>query len=89
MVDIDLDDSLSVTVSATPSDACAYTIVYDGEELTQYETSADPRTIGGQIGLRNVVCRHVPSYDKSEIEKRLAAEVSNHERALVEELGRR
>lgn len=89
MVVIDIDESLSVTVTAGEAKPCAYAVVYRDEEITQYETSADPRTIGGRIGLRNVVCQRIPDYDRAVIEEKLSVEISEHTDALTEELGAR
>lgn len=89
MVAVDLDESLSVVVEPGESKPCAYAVVHDGEEVARYETSADPRTTAGRIGLRNVVCRHAPGYDKSAVGEELSAAFSEHEDALAEELGTR
>lgn len=68
---------------------CAYTVVYDGDERTRYETSADPRTIGGVISCRNVVCKHVSDYDKETVGEQIETAFNEHEAALIEELGPR
>lgn len=87
MVVIDLDDSLSVEMTTGASKPCSYTVVYEGEEVAQYETSADPRTAGGCVGLRNVVCRHVDDYDKATVNEQLSTEISAHAEALFKEFG--
>lgn len=89
MVVIDIDESLSVTVTAGTEKPCAYAVIYREEEITRYETSADPRTIGGRIGLRNIVCRRVPDYDRAVVDEKLSVEISDHAEALTEELGAR
>ncbi len=87
VVAIDIDESLAVTMTEGASKPCAYTIVYKGEEVTQYETSADPRTIGGRIGLRNVICKRVPDYEKAAIDEALSEEIPKHTERLTEALG--
>lgn len=87
MVLLELDESLSVTVTKRPPNSCAYTVVYEGEQVAQYETSADPRTTGGHVSLRNVVRRNVPGYEKTAVGERLAAVIEKHTDALAEELG--
>jgi hypothetical protein len=89
MVVIDVDESLSVTLTMGTSKPCSYTVVYEDEEVTQYETSADPRTAGGRVGLRNVICNRVPDRDKTVIDEKLSAEISEHAEALAEEFGPR
>ena len=89
MVVLELDDSLSVTIARNPPDRCVYTVIHGGEEVARYETSADPRTAGGRVGLRNVVRRNVPGYGKSAIEGLLAAEIEERADELAEELGPR
>jgi hypothetical protein len=84
-----LDDALSVTVERTPSERCAYTVVHDGESVAEYETSADPRTAGGHVSLRNVVYRNVAGYEKGAVGDLLAAAVEANEDALTAELGPR
>lgn len=85
----ELDESLSVMVTGASSNTVAYTVVHEGEEVARYETSADPRTIGGRIGLRNVVCRHVPDADKEAVEERLTTAFADREDELADELGPR
>lgn len=71
------------------SKPCRYTVVYEDEEITQYETSADPRTAGGRVGLRNIIAKHVPNWEKEEVDKTLSAKISENAEALTEELGPR
>jgi len=89
MVELTVDQSLSVTVTRNQSDRCVYTIVFEGDEVVQYDTSADPRTDGGRIGLRNVIRRNVPGYETSVIDSRLIAEIETNAEALMDELGTR
>lgn len=89
MVVIDLDDSLSVEMTTGTSKPCRYTVVYEGEEVTQYETSADPRTAGGRIGLRNIIAKHVPNWEKNVVDETLSVEISEHTEDLSEEFGPR
>lgn len=89
MVEIELSEGVSVRLMRGESKPCRYVVVHGGEAVADYETSADPRTAGGRIGLRNVVCRHVPELDKQEAEDRLAAGLDAHEAALAEEFGPR
>lgn len=89
VVVIDLDESLSVTMTTGTSKPCSYTIIYQGEEVAQYETSADPRTTGGRVGLRNIVCRRVPNYDKAVVDEQLTTSIAEHAEALTEEFGSR
>ena len=63
--------------------------MHDGEQVAQYETSADPRTAGGRVGLRNIVCRHVSDVDKNAIDERLSTEISQNTEALLNEFGSR
>lgn len=72
VVEIDLGESLPVVVTAGEAKPCRYVVVHEGDAVTSYETSADPRTAGGRIGLRNVVCRHVPELEKAVVADRLA-----------------
>lgn len=88
-VTLALDDALSVTVALTPSDRCAYTVVHEGEPVVEYETSADPRTAGGHVSLRNVVYRNVSGYEKATVGDLLTTAVEASEAALTEELGPR
>ncbi len=71
------------------SKPCRYTVIYEGKEVAQYETSADPRTAGGRVGLRNVVCRHVEDYDKGMVNEQLSTEISEHAEAVAKEFGSR
>ena len=89
VVVIDLDESLSVSMTAGTSKPCAYAVVHEGEEVARYETSADPRTTGGRVGLRNVVCKRVPDYDKAVVDERLSAGIAEHTEELTEEFGPR
>jgi hypothetical protein len=89
MVVIALDDSLSVEMTTGTSKPCRYTVVYENEEITQYETSADPRTAGGRVGLRNIIAKHVPNWEKEAIDETLSAGISAHAEALTEEFGPR
>ena len=89
MVVIDVDESLSVEMTTGTSKSCSYTVVSEDEEVTQYETSADPRTAGGRVGLRNIIAKHVPNWEKKVIDEKLSAEISDHEKALAEEFGPR
>ena len=89
VVELVLTESLSVRLTAGTSKPCAYEVVHEGETVASYETSADPRTTGGRVGVRNVVCRHVPAAEKATVEERLAAAVSDREADLTEELGPR
>ncbi len=91
MVEIRLDESLSVVMNAGTEKPCAYSVHYDGKEIVQYETSGDPRTVGGRIGLRNIIHRRVPDdrYDKEGIGERLSAAIADQEAELTEELGPR
>lgn len=88
MVVIDLDESLSVEMTSGTPKPCKYTVVYEGEEITQYETSADPRTAGGRLGLRNIIAKHVP-WEKEVVDETLSAGIPEHAEALTEEFGPR
>lgn len=89
MVVLELDDSLSVTVVRGEGDRCVYTVVRDGEQYAQYDTSADPRTTAGQVGLRNVIRRNVAGYEKSDVSERLQSALDERAAALTDELGER
>ena len=89
MVVLEVDGSLSVAVTRAAERRCAYAVVYEGEEVARYETSADPRTTGGRVGLRNVVCTNVPDYEKAAVGERLAVAVDENAGELAEELGSR
>lgn len=89
VVVINLDESLSVQMTTGTSKPCSYTVVYEGAEVVQYETSVDPRTAGGRVGLRNVVCQRVPNYDKAVVDEELSAGIAEYEDALTEEFGPR
>ena len=89
VVVIDLDGSLSVEMTTGTSKSCSYTVVYEDEEVTQYETSADPRTAGGRVGLRNIIAKHVPNWEKEVVDETLSAGMSEHAEALTEEFGPR
>ncbi len=69
------------------SKPCRYTVIYEGEEVVQYETSADPRTAGGRVGLRNIICRHMADYDKVMVNEQLSTEISEHVEAVANEFG--
>lgn len=89
MVVIELEESIAVEMTTGDSKPCKYTVMHDGEQVSQYETSADPRTAGGRVGLRNIVCRHVSGVDKNAIDERLSAEISKNAEALSNEFGAR
>lgn len=89
VVVVGLDESLSVELTAGTTKPCAYTVVYEDEEIAQYETSADPRTIGGRVSLRNVICRRVPDREKSEVDTTLSVEIETYAAELAEEFGPR
>ncbi|GAA0251087.1 hypothetical protein ACFFQF_22255 [Haladaptatus pallidirubidus] len=89
MVVIELEESIFVEMTTGDSKPCNYTIMHDGEQVAQYETSADPRTAGGRVGLRNIVCRHVSDVDKNAIDERLSIEISQNAEALSNEFGSR
>ena len=89
MVVIELEQSISVEMTTGDSKPCKYTVMHDGEQVAQYETSADPRTAGGRVGLRNIVCRHVSDVDKNAIDERLSTEISQNTEALLNEFGSR
>lgn len=90
MVEIRVDESLSVVITTGTEKPCAYSVRYDDEEIVRYEPSGDPRTAGGRLGLRNVVYRRVPDdrYDKEDIGEQLAARIAE-QTELTEELGPR
>ncbi len=89
MVVIELEGSVSVEMTTGDSKPCKYTVMCEGEQVAQYETSADPRTAGGRVGLRNIVCRHVSGVDKNAIDERLSTEISQNAEALSNEFGSR
>lgn len=89
MVVIELEKSIFVEMTTGDSKPCKYTVMHDGEQVAQYETSADPRTAGGRVGLRNIVCRHVSDVDKNAIDERLSTEISQNTEALLNEFGSR
>ncbi|ELY98552.1 hypothetical protein [Natrialba aegyptia] len=89
MVVVELKGSISVEMTTGDSKPCKYTVMYEGEQVAQYETSADPRTTGGRIGLRNIVCRHVSGVDKNAIDEWLSTEISQNAEALSNEFGTR
>lgn len=80
---------MSVEMTIGTSKPCRYTVIYEGEDVAQYETSADPRTAGGRVGLRNVICRHVAEYDKAMVNRQLSTEISEHAEAVANEFGPR
>ncbi|RRJ34071.1 hypothetical protein EIK79_00810 [Halocatena pleomorpha] len=87
MIIIELEESIFVEMTTGDSKPCKYTIMHDGEQVAQYETSADPRTAGGRVGLRNIVCRHISSVDKDAIDERLSTEISKNAEPLSNEFG--
>ncbi len=89
MVSITLTESIVVEMTAGETKPCKYVIFHDGERISQYETSADPRTAGGQVGLRNIIYRHVSDVDKDEIAEQVSNGISNSEAAISEEFGSR
>lgn len=89
MVVLTVDESLSVTVTAGTSKPCAYVVAHEDEEIARYETSADPRTLGGRVGLRNIICRRLPNYEKTTVDETLSTRIAEHTTALTEELGPR
>ncbi|MFC7192728.1 hypothetical protein [Halocatena marina] len=86
VVVVELDGSISVELTSGDSKPCSYTVIHEGEQVAQYETSADPRTAGGRIGLRNIICRHVSGVEKSAINDQLSTEISKNAEALSNEL---
>ena len=89
MVVVELDESISVELMSGDSKPCSYTVIHKGEQVAQYETSADPRTAGGRVGLRNIICRHVSGVEKNAINEQLSTELSKKAEALSKEFGSR
>lgn len=89
MVVVELEESISVEMTTGDSKPCKYAVIYEGEQVAQYETSADPQTAGGRVGLRNIICRHVSGVDKNAIDERLSTEISKNAEALSNEFGSR
>ncbi|WP_231189547.1 hypothetical protein [Haladaptatus sp. DYF46] len=87
MVVVELEKSIAVEMTTGDSKPCKYTVMHDGEQVAEYETSADPRTAGGRVGLRNIVCRHVSDVNKNVIDERLSTEISQSAEALSNEFG--
>jgi hypothetical protein len=81
MVVLELDNEVSIVAEKGTEKRFAYSLISGGEELLQYETSADIRKPAGLIGVRNVVFRHT-NLEKSEIERRLNEELSRHQDRL-------
>ena len=86
VVVVELDESISVELMSGDSKPCSYTVIHEGEQVAQYETSADPRTAGGRIGLRNIICRHVSCVEKNAINEQLSTAISKNAEALSNEL---
>jgi hypothetical protein len=82
VVELELDEQVSVSVEIGTEKPCAYAVLSDGEEVARYETSADIRKPAGRVGVRNVVFRHVSGYEKAEIETRLLDELSRKRGAI-------
>lgn len=88
-ISLSVDESLSVEVTAGDEQPFRYAVVSDGETVATYRTRADLRTRAGQLGLRNVICRHVPDAEKAAVEEQLAAAVAERSAALAAEFGDR
>ena len=86
VVVVELDESISVELTSGDSKPCSYTVIHEGKQVAQYETSADPRTAGGRVGLRNIICRHVTDVEKNAINDQLSTEISKNTEALSNEL---
>ncbi len=89
VVSIELTGSIVVEMTTGESKPCKYVIFHEGERISQYETSADPRTAGGHVGLRNIIYRHTSDIDKNDISSQLSEEISNNVEAITNEFGSR
>lgn len=87
VIELDLDEAVSVRMREGDSLPYEYLVVHDGEVVTGYESSAHPLTPGARVGVRNLVCRWVPDREKDAVEETLAAAIEANEAAVTDRFG--
>lgn len=89
MVEVELDEELSIEIEPGVERLYRLSVIYDETEIVSYEAATDLRTIAGRIILRNVINRHLPEYEKAELETLLEAELERNDAAITRTLERR